>query len=445
MGIDKHRGIFWIKREGIIFIYRLGILVWVILFIPLCSSAKMTNLVDSKITREGDKVIYTGRVLWFKNNQPAEVRVMLIGTLTQLYDETITDKNGYYQLVGSKDDLLIMIQPVHTRRLLIPEKLEISGKLTQGALPEFILKITEEIEDVFPKVNYGYYSIITFPESKIVFEKDDERLKPEVQKAFLVFKKRYDCPGKYDEDVLNKECYECFDVAYAIKQYLFEKHKDKLVACYLCGTKIDYNFPGTPAANHVLTYAIFKDPNNKDKFYKVLFDGTPLNETLNPKVPFAIADIRFSRDSDFQQSSYKRSLKKGIPLKFIRYSEHRGFYILVGLFLHDGILEYQFTIYDISQGTQKDCLKVHEKMIFSYGFSTSRLMNSQEKFKRIKPQESINKGNLEKYGITYREKKKIPNYVWKECGEVIAQTFYWMVQKTDMVSREWERSERVKE
>lgn len=71
-----------------------------------------------------DKKVYTGNILWTKNNQPAVVRIMLIGTSSSTpFDETITNKDGSFRLTTSKEVYsLILIQPANKRKLLIPPK-----------------------------------------------------------------------------------------------------------------------------------------------------------------------------------------------------------------------------------------------------------------------------------------------------------------------------------
>lgn len=89
-------------------------------------TAIITKIVNFKITTIEDRKIYTGKVFWCKNNQPAKVRIMLIGTSTSTpYDEAITSSDGSFRLSTPKEVIsLISVQPYNKKKkiLLIPHK-----------------------------------------------------------------------------------------------------------------------------------------------------------------------------------------------------------------------------------------------------------------------------------------------------------------------------------
>lgn len=344
---------------------------------------QITQIINYKETEKGGKIIYTGNVIYNKTGLSADgIRCNLVDCADRakerwkVFDEFITGSDGRFQLVGPKHGLSILLQPKKFRKLTYDFGTELDKPTP------LIEQIAKDIRKIFKIENYGYYQLL---------KREDAYIEICGNESFLCVKRNFDEPPFFDGDILNGEPYDCFEVSYAIAQYIRSRYSKKTIDAFpfAWSTNIGKEHLG-PELNHVLTKVAIEDGG---KIYKVIFDGTPLNKVLNPKVgvqgiivPSAALPFDYER---FKALAQKISFAGIGPMKFETKQRGEGFYVLAGITATEKVLHYNLEIFDVSPGTEKQEFKTNDLIFCQFFIPRAKLSYFQSRLWKVKPGEIL--------------------------------------------------------
>jgi len=343
-------------------------------------AGEITDITNLMVAKEGDKFVYTGTVIFRATLLPApDVRATLVQSQPEwkVFDECITDSAGSFRLVGPTGILQILLQPKEHRKLTYD-----FGSKPDEPTP-LIRRIARDIRKTFKIENYGYYKLL---------KRKDTYVELREEEPYLCGQRAFDKPPFSDDNILNDEPYDCFEGAYAITQYSKHRYGKMVIDAvpFAWAAKDVQGREYGPMLNHALARIAIEE---KGKIYRIIFDATPLNIGLNPKVDFQVVEIS-GAISSFHHDRFKKLSKevtlKGLqPMKFEPLSDDRGFYIMAGLRPGKEAITYNLEIFDVSPGTGDQLFKVNNTIGLYVSVPRGELAFVRSRLRKAKPNDVL--------------------------------------------------------